>query len=493
MVYEAGGDAVWAPPPAEIVAPASNSTARFISLPPLSTRSLSTEVELCDLPGRSVAMSKLMRSGETQDRNATRSFDTCVTTDRLTSEQLIYEAALLSFCDPPPYQFQRLLFLSRREWKRLLYWLDISGLALYFLNRIAELQRDVVLPPAIGERLRQNLADNTERTRSMVAESVSIQREFQEAGLTYATVKGFSLCPTSVPRPELRHQFDLDFLISEESATEGRRILELRGYRLYAISGKSWEFKMNGKVGGSIDDLYKDSNGRAVELHIETDGPDHGMRLKRVVKSEFYGISMPVLSPIDLFLGQGLHAFKDVCSSFSRTAHLLEFRRHVLARHDDDVFWSELQLAAGSDRRASLGLGVVVYLIERVMGEFAPAALTKWTADALPQSVRLWVDLYGCRTVFGKATGSKLYLILQQELESAGLPAKRSLKSSLIPSRLPPAIFQALPNEKLSIRIARYRLQLRFILFRLRFHVVEGLRYSWESYRWRRLVGRLAR
>lgn len=422
-----------------------------------------------------------------------RSLNVAVTPNSLTREQLIYEAVLLSFCDPLPHQFQRLLQLSGRKWQRLLYWLDISGLALYFLDRLVELQRDAVLPPAIGKRLRQNLIDNTERTRGMIAESVSIQQEFQEAELSYATLKGFSLCPTSVSRMELRHQFDLDFLISEECAPEGRQILERRGYRLYAISGKSWEFKMNERPHTSMGDLYKDRTGSAVELHIEVDGPDHGMRLKRVEKREFYGISMPILSPIDLFLGQGLHAFKDVCSAFSRTAHLLEFRRHVLARYDDDVFWRELQLAAGSDRKVSIGLGVVTYLITSIMGEFAPAALTNWTIDSLPRSVRLWVDLYGRRAVFGKVPGNKLYLLLQQELESAGLPVRRSIKSALIPSRLPRAVVQALPNEKLSIRVARYRLQLRFILSRLHFHVVEGLRYLWESHRWRQHIRRLTR
>jgi hypothetical protein len=38
------------------------------------------------------------------------------------------------------------------------------------------------------------------------------------------------------------------------------------------------------------------------------------------------------------------------------------------------------------------------------------------------------------------------------------------------------------------VRLSRYRLQLRFIRFRLRFHIVEGLRYAWESRRWRRLI-----
>jgi hypothetical protein len=43
------------------------------------------------------------------------------------------------------------------------------------------------------------------------------------------------------------------------------------------------------------------------------------------------------------------------------------------------------------------------------------------------------------------------------------------------------------------MRIGRYRLQLSFILGRLRFHIVEGLRYTWESYRWRQYLNGTAR
>jgi len=45
----------------------------------------------------------------------------------------------------------------------------------------------------------------------------------------------------------------------------------------------------------------------------------------------------------------------------------------------------------------------------------------------------------------------------------------------------------------LSTRILRCRRQLHFILFRLRFHIVEGLRYLYESARWRQHIGRLSR
>jgi hypothetical protein len=410
----------------------------------------------------------------------------------LSREQLLREAVLLTLCDSLPERCARLENLSERQWRKLLHWLDISGLALYFLDRMTELQLCYVLPPAVLSRLQHNLRDNIGRTHGMAAESLAIQREFQASGLLYAALKGFSLYPGSVPKPELRHQFDLDFLMSDESAPEARQILERRGYRLYAISGRSWEFKINERPVVSLNDLYKDSPGRAVELHIEAEVPGRPGLLGRVENRDFYGISMPVLSPVDLFLGQGLHVYKHIYSEFSRAAHLVEFRRHVLLRGNDDGFWDELRSVAEENPRAVLGLGVVTHLITRVMGDFAPETLTSWTVDRLPPSARLWIDMYGRRVVFDKFPGSKLYLLLQNELESAASPAKRPLGQALLPRRLPPAIIRASARETLPARIGRYRLQLSYILGRLRFHIVEGVRYTWESYRWRQNMNRPA-
>jgi hypothetical protein len=409
----------------------------------------------------------------------------------LSREQLLREAVLLTFCDPLPEQCGRLEDLSESQWQKLLHWLDIGGLALYFLDRMAELQLCDMLPPGVLARLQGNLHDNIGRTRGMAAESVAIQQEFQGAGLLYAMLKGFSLCPESVPKAELRHQFDLDFLVAEESAREAQQILEHRGYRLYAISGRSWEFKINERPVASLNDLYKDSPGRAVELHIEASVPGHPGLLDRIEKRDFHGIRMPVLSPVDLFLGQGLHVYKHVYSEFARAAHLLEFRRHVLLRRDDDTFWDGLRSIAEENPRAVLGLGVVTQLITHVMGDFAPEALTSWTVHHLPRPARLWIDLYGRRVVFDHFPGSKLYLLLQNELESAGVPVKRSLGQALLPRRLPPAVIRASARETLPARIGRYRLQLSFMLSRLRFHIVEGVRYTWESYRWRQKIDRL--
>lgn len=415
------------------------------------------------------------------------------TLNSLSDDYAIREAVLLTFCDPLPDECLRLASLSEKQWKKLLAWLDISGLALYFLDRIMELELPDLLPPRVLARLQQNQSDNNVRTAGMAAESVEIQRGFQAVGLSYATLKGFSLSPYSVPKPELRHQFDLDFLVAEQSVSEARRILERRGYRLYAISGRSWEFKINETPGVSITDLYKDLPGRSVELHVEVTIPGRPSLLGRTGTRDFSGISMPVLSAVDLLLGQGMHAYKHLNGEFSRAAHFLEFRRHVLHRCNDDAFWRELQSTLEDDPRACLGLGVVTLLITRVMGKFAPEALATLTVHRLPPAAKLWVEWYGRRAALQSFPGSKLYLLLQRELESAGVPAKRSLRQSLFPSRLPPALIQASGSEPVAMRIRRYRLQLGFIFSRLRFHMVEGLRYIWESCRWRQHVTRLTR
>jgi hypothetical protein len=411
----------------------------------------------------------------------------------LSREQRLRRAVLLSFRDPLPAECVEFYGVSKREWRSLLHWLDVSGLALYFLDRLHRLQLTHILPEHALARLQQNMRDNTERTHGMIAESVAIQEEFQASDVSYAVLKGFSLAPESVSNLELRHQFDLDFLVAEEGIAKARAVLELQGYRLYAVGGKSWEFKKDEKIGISMEDFYKDTSGRTVELHLQPRAEGSATVLSRAKERDFYGIDMPVLSPVDLFLGQGMHAYKHICGEFSRAAHLLEFYRHVITRRHDDVFWLEVRARAEGDPKVSLGLGVLTLLITTVMGEFAPTKLTEWTVDTLPPAIRLWVRLHGLRAVFGDAPGSKLYLLLVRELEPSGEAMGRSLWESLFPRRLPPQVVLAFEGESLWMRARRSRMQLKYVLIRLRFHIVEGLRYSWAAYRWGRQTEGLTR
>jgi hypothetical protein len=392
------------------------------------------------------------------------------------------QAVLLTFCSPVPEQCGRLRHLSAKEWQRLLYWLDTSGLALYFLDRITELGQSEIFPVELLSRLQKNLEDNKARTEAMIAESTEIHRSFQGAGLSYATLKGFSLWPHAVQKLTLRSQLDLDFLIAEESAARARQILEVRGYRLRAISGRTWEFKTDHDSVHTLKDLYKATQ-RSVELHIEASGPS-GSLLECTEKLRFHGSCMPVLAPVDSFLGQVLHVYKHLSSDFLRTAHVIEFRRHVLSRFNDDDFWKALRARAEGDPKATMALGFVTLLVTHVMGDFAPQALACWTVESLPPPARLWIELYGAETLLASFPGSKLYLLLQKEMQARGLPAKRSLRQALLPNRWPPAIALGTPDEHLPARIRRYRRQIQFILFRLRFHSFEGIRYLCEAVRW---------
>lgn len=423
-------------------------------------------------------------------RSATASLQNdLVSHKRLSRDQRVRESAFLCFSDSCSHSFVHTL--TAKEWKKFLNWLDVSGLALYFLDRLTQTGQRDSLPGFVVGRLERSLEENRQRTQGLIEESVRLQRDFQSADISYAVMKGVSLYPVSVPRPELRHQFDLDFLITESHAPAARQILERHGYTLFAISGRSWEFKKGQTPRVDAKDLYRDLPYRGVELHLETNAPDVPARLQRTVSREIAGAMMPVLSPVDLFLGQAIHASKDISGPFLRASHLLEFYRHVLARHDDIRFWEQLRQRACEDRRACLAIGMVTYLVTSVWGNFAPQTLTSWTVEQLPQPIQLWLDLYGRAAIFQVPPGSKRYLRLREELEIAAGGSRSSSKLSPLSFSLPHAVIQATPGETVSMRIARYRVQTRFLLSRMRFHSIEGFRFVIESRRWRRLRSNL--
>lgn len=406
---------------------------------------------------------------------------------QLSREQSLRMAVLSLFCHPVPEQCSILVELSAQEWKRMVRWLDLSGLALYFLDRLVELRLCNLLPTAVFTRLHLSLIDNTERTRQMLLESMRIQKGFQQSRISYAVLKGISLWPAAVARPELRSQFDMDYLVAESDLATAQGILERAGYRLYAVSGKSWEFKKNEQPGVALKDIYKHFGSYGVELHTIPAGTNSNSLLDRLHWREVEGMLMPLLSPLDLFLGHGMHTFKHVRGEYVRAAQFLELRRHVIRYRDDGEFWRELRLEAEENRRTCLGMGLSLYLIEHVMGSFVPDALACWTVDRLPDRLRLWVHTYGHRVVLGDHPGTKLYLLLEQELEKCGLEIKRSARSRLLPAHLPPPAIRPSANESTRTRIRRNFMHLGTIVERARFHVVEGMRYAVEARRWHRL------
>ena len=399
----------------------------------------------------------------------------------------ISRAAVVSlFREQDPEATEVFEALSPRAWKALLRWLDTSGLALFFFDRLREQNLLALLPTAVRQRLEQNQHDNTQRTQFLVEECCGIQEDFVAAGVSYAVLKGFSLWPESVPRLELRSQLDLDFLIAASDEGRTQAVLERRGYRLHAVSGRSREFKTPYAGLITLAHLYRPSPQRTVEVHLEQQA---GGLLARCEHHTLRGVPMPVLPAADLFLDQALHLYKHLSRDQLRLSHMVELYRHLMARREDHVFWTQVEALCATEPKLVPCVGLALEFVSQQMEpSCVPAAVRRWTINRAPTAGRLWVRRYGARVATAPFPGTKFHLLLQEAMAHEVAPTGRSIGSSLVPRRLPPPITIPPTGESLSQALCRELRQGHFVLIRLRFHLREGLRYLRERPRWRRLL-----
>ena len=111
----------------------------------------------------------------------------------------VVEAVVTAFSKPDDGLYALLLPLSLHQWERSYYWLDASGMALYLLRQLENLDLLDTLPRQVRTRLKQNYADNRLRSTSMFQEFVELNSAFQAAGVDYCNLKGFTLAPISLP------------------------------------------------------------------------------------------------------------------------------------------------------------------------------------------------------------------------------------------------------------------------------------------------------
>jgi hypothetical protein len=404
------------------------------------------------------------------------------------------EAVIATFSKPAFEVGERLVEFYEEDWRKALYWLDVSGLALYFIDRLALLGLKCCLPEFVVERLQQNLDDNRIRTASLFQETVEISHAFQKHGISFAVLKGFTLTPDSVPDSALRCQMDIDFLIAAKDATTALYCLNDFGYRLHAVSGKTWECKAGALGKPDIRNLYKTHTQRSVELHLQP-GCGYGAeqtqqnKLTRAQGRSIQGVILPALAPNDLLLQQASHLFKHLCHEHTRASWMLEFRNHVLARSDNPEFWNDLERMS-SEAQSAVAIGAVTLLATQMFGNFAPEGLRRWSMSQLSAPVSLWIEMYGRRAMLTDFPGSKLYLLLRAQLKTNLTSESVSSRRLIFPFHMPPQITQPEAGERILSRLRRYRIQAGFVFFRLRFHLVEGLRYAIEASRWhRRLTG----
>ena len=401
------------------------------------------------------------------------------------------EAVLACFHAASPEVEVRLAHFALPDWQRILYWLDISGLALYLHDRMRELGILHCLPQPLRERFERNLVDNRERTRELFEEAEAVSEAMTGRGLAFALLKGITLTPHAVPDCALRWQIDLDFLVAACDATAARHVLMNFGYSLRAVCGNTLEFSAGQSSAPDMGKMYRVHSERSLELHmVSTSAGRSGQRRDRLLRARvrsFGQARIPTLAPADILVQQALHLFKHLCGEHTRASWVLEFRRHCEARRGDSAFWREVEQIAAEEAQGEMALGAAMLLADLAFGELAHVPLRDKVVARLPRTVRLWIDSYGRRVLLADSPGNKLYLILRKELAD-GNEQRAAIRRLVFPTHLPPPITRGGRNESRGQRWARYRTELWYVLVRFSFHVVEGMKYAVEQSRWQRRV-----
>jgi hypothetical protein len=371
-----------------------------------------------------------------------------------------------------------LRMFSVKNWKSSFHWLDASGLALYFLHRLRVSDNERLLPDSVLSALEERQHDNQLRTAQLFEEFVRLNSCFQQSGIAYVNLKGFTLVPDYCSDLSSRYQTDFDFLVRSDDANRCGEILKSLGYELVAANNNVMEFKTgNGRI-PRLKDLYKVQLQHSVELHIcdEASPGLHPDLIRRSRTISVDGCACPALSVQDMFLSQVQHLFHHLCSEWIRISWLLEFK-HFIENYKNDDFWRALRMKLEGNRALEVSLGVVGKLAQAAFGSCGVNQLTERSIARLPASVALWVEQYGGDVLLSDFPGSKLYLFLQQALGDHASAVPR-----LFPVRLPGRIVAGSAQgsgDRAIAAITRWR----YFFFRLRFHLRANAQYIAASCR----------
>ena len=408
-------------------------------------------------------------------------------------DRRLAEAVIATFRDTGAnVHTDQLATFDYQAWLGIYGWMDASGLALYFLNRVRTLRLEASIPARVLQRLEKNASDNREKTAQMFAEFVKINLAFRGKNLLYANIKGFSLIPDVCSDPALRLQFDLDFLVAHEDLAQCETILEQHQYVIVGTGTNVREFKAGCGHIPSIRDMYKAKPQRSIEIHcadIVPDGriPRQSGSLLQTRLRRWSGFEFPALSNCEAFLELALHLFKHLKSEWTRASWILEYVNFVSFHCEDEALWSEVQEQILHQQETRIAVGVATLIADKSFGISSLPELLADVVEELPQAARLWVDRYAGDVLFASFPGTKRYLMLREALSSN----EKRLKW-LLPRHRPPRVTVKSADESVVFSLKRRRSEIRYLLFRSKFHLIQGVSYMMEAPRWKKMIASLS-
>lgn len=394
---------------------------------------------------------------------------------------------------------------SAREWRGALGWLDRSGLALYFWQRLRTDHALGRVPSEVAAELEQRRHENEMRVDAMRDTFAAVNRGFEAANVRYAVLKGFSLVPEYCPEASLRAQADLDYLIGGESLERAQRVLSDQGYSLKKRNGDEFCYWMPSEVPTTCRQQYSPKTQWTVELHLSV-WEQRYLPMRGVVAEDFFesvtlqewnGVRFPCLAPPEMFLAQVLHAFKHVLDGWIQLSWLLEIGTFI-SRHRESTVWAELVPWVEREPLIAEAIGIVCQTAADVFEVPLPPLIEQWSRQVLP-AARLWLQRYSREFMFEKLprveaslfSPAKLVFFLKEQY-IADPQIRRDLQGRLLlPWRRLRRLGERSPNPRITAREEAVR-KIRWLAFIVLYHLGANCRYFWELLRWRRITTRIS-
>lgn len=399
-----------------------------------------------------------------------------------------------------PAGVQVLRHASTREWQRTITWLDHSGLALYFLQRV-EASGVNSLPGDVLGQLRQRRKSNEQRVTRLKEIFESINRGFERNGVRYAVLKGFSLTPEYYADPCNRAQSDLDYLIARNSITDAQNILSEQGYLLKRQEGDELSFWIPAPEPTDAAQQYSPNGPWMVELHLSTwDQSLFRIPLKVTEPSfselrthQWNGLEFPCLPKPLAFAGQILHSFKHVLDGWIRLSWLFEIASFLRDQSDDSLFWQEFDQIVTAEPLLAEFVAIITCLAVDLFKSPVPEFVQKYIQDLRP-TVKIWLQEYASGWLFEKFprheicffSRSKLSMFLKELYCSPQADHGHEDFRVLFPLHRLKRLVQRPNTQTTAMRSIIYKT--RWLALHSIYHAGATLRYMWELPRWRHRV-----
>jgi Uncharacterised nucleotidyltransferase len=404
----------------------------------------------------------------------------------------------LSFSDTPCAGVQELQKLSPRKWEHVLRWLDDAGLAFYFLEKLENTDSDAV-PTWVISRLQRNFAANQQRVGYLSHRFGFLNQKFNEAGVRYAVLKGFSLVPQFCPDANLRHQSDFDYLVDDRSLSAAHQVLLEAGYRQKpSRANHELVFVMSGMGEASRSpEQYSAQAPHAVDLHLDVWESDLCTlpampRQFSVERTRMYragGFVFPTLTDEEAFLVQVLHACQHLFTYWIRMSSLLEIGYFLNQRKTDTSLWNQIEQQVGENLVLREFVVVITELVAKLFRVPIPELVRAWAPRIRP-APRVWIERYARPWAFCELPAyefrlfprAKLARFLHQQYRDRCV--QKEVERS--PLRMFPHLSRMASTANDRPSPVRYKWwKRRRLIRRSLFHALASLRYVLEIPRWR--------